>query len=52
MTSETINGTVMHHGTERDYLKWRLNEQAAGRDPGAPKYAEVRSLGFWTSEDK
>jgi hypothetical protein len=37
----------IHHGTERDYLLWRLNRNYLGLDPGAPDYVGVRKTGKW-----
>lgn len=38
------------HGTERDYLLWRLNRNYQRQDPGTPDYVAVRKTGQWVEE--
>jgi hypothetical protein len=43
------NGDIVgYHGTERDYLLWRLNQRHQhGVDPGMAEYVGVRKTGKW-----
>lgn len=42
--------TTTHHGTERDYLLWRLNMNYQRKDPGTSDYVGVRKTGAWEVE--
>lgn len=43
--------TPVQHGTERDYLLWRLNQRHQHRtDPGMADYVGVRKTGMWEVE--
>lgn len=35
------------HGTERDYLLWRLNRNYRSENPGMADYVGVRKAGQW-----
>jgi hypothetical protein len=48
MTTETTEAPVVHHGDEKDYLLWRLNQRhQRGINPGFADYVGVRTTGRW-----